>query len=67
VADIIGLVRGWYIEIELKAPGKYKSAYEGCSPLQLAHAEEVIRHGGIWIAGDDWDEIREALSGVLDS
>jgi hypothetical protein len=65
VADIIGLVNGRYIEIELKQPGKYKSAWEGCSPLQKAHAEEVIRHGGFWIAGDDWDEIKEELLGYL--
>jgi hypothetical protein len=65
VADIIGCVNGQYIEIELKQPGKYSSAFLGCTKLQIEHGLDVQNSGGIWIAGDDWDEIKDELGTIL--
>ena len=63
VADIIGCVKGRYVEIELKAPGKYSDPCLGLSPLQVGHGLDVQDNGGIWICGDDWDAIiKELLS-----
>jgi hypothetical protein len=67
VADIIGLIDGRYIEIELKQPGKYEDPLGGCTKLQVEHGEEVIANGGIWLCGDDWDEIKAALFGAIGS
>ena len=67
VADIIGCVRGCYIEIELKAPGKYSDPLLGCSPLQIAHGQDVKDNGGVWICGDDWLCIMAALLDAVGS
>jgi len=67
VADLVGCVKGRYVEIELKAPGKYHHPLVGCSEIQLAHGRDVNSNGGIWLAGDDWDEISAQLNEMLRS
>jgi hypothetical protein len=61
VADIIGCVRGRYVELELKAPGKYKDPVAGLSSIQANHGSEIVTNGGIYIIGDRWDDIRDEL------
>lgn len=61
VADIIGCVQGRYIEVELKAPGKYAHPLQGCTVNQLHHGTEIKMRGGIWVCGDDYAKISEEL------
>ncbi len=61
VADIIGCVQGRYIEVELKAPGKYRLPEIGCTLNQLHHRDVIVDNGGIWVCGDDYAKISEEL------
>ena len=66
VADLIGCVDGQYIEVELKAPGKYKRVYlDGCTAIQRAHGQEINKFNGIWLCGDDLEQIIKDLSGLI--
>jgi penicillin-binding protein-related factor A (putative recombinase) len=65
IGDIVGCVKGRYVEIELKAPGKYRHPLVGCSDLQLAHGKEVMDNGGVWICEDNLNELLELLSQAL--
>ena len=47
IADFVGCLQGKYFEIECKANGNKPTA------LQLAHAAEVRRAGGVWLLIDD--------------
>jgi hypothetical protein len=61
VADIIGCVNGRYVEVELKAPGKYKIVWDGVTELQKTHGQEIVANGGVWVVGDHYPSIIGAL------
>ena len=67
VGDIIGCLEGRYVEIELKAPGRYKDPFIGLSEIQRLHGAEIIGNGGIWMCADSWPEIKgELLAQIKD-
>lgn len=59
--DLMTCLKGRYIAIELKAPGRYKSPYDGLSPAQQAVLYEIASAGGIVIVADSLDAILESL------
>ena len=61
VGDIIGCISGRYVEIELKAPDKYKFVWDGLTELQETHGEEIIANGGVWVVGDYYPSIKNDL------
>lgn len=52
VADIVGCYKGLYVEIELKAPGKYPTAWDGLSAIQWTHSAAVVANEGYYFAID---------------
>lgn len=63
--DIIGCVKGRYVEIELKQPGKYTNPAAGLTPLQARHGIEVITNGGVYVFGDNWLSLKFWLESCL--
>jgi hypothetical protein len=50
--DLLGCVKGRYIEIEVKRPGKLRKV----SDLQHSRIREVIANGGLAFAADNVDQ-----------
>ena len=65
ISDITGCLRGRYVEIELKAPGRYTNPEQGLSPLQAQHKAEILRAGGWHICADNWSTIEQQLRFLL--
>lgn len=65
VGDIVGCVNGRYVEVELKAPGRYKDVWDGLSEIQKKHGQEIIAYGGVWVCGDDYQKIKTDLYAQL--
>lgn len=57
IADIIGLINGRYIAIEIKTP-QNKS---GVTRIQQEFLDEINACGGIGFVATSFDEVREAL------
>jgi hypothetical protein len=61
VADILCCLKGRFVAIELKRPGKYEDVNEGLTENQKAFGSRVRRSEGQYIVADSWETIREAL------
>jgi hypothetical protein len=67
ISDIVGCYRGRYVEIELKAPGRYANVKDGLTPLQAKHHLDIELNGGWVIVADDWPTIQRALESFSDT
>jgi hypothetical protein len=61
VADILCCLKGKFVAIELKRPGKYEDVNEGLTENQKAFGSRVRRAGGMYIVADSWETISETL------
>lgn len=59
--DIHGLIRGRFVGIEAKAPGRYKDPADGMSPSQAKFGEDIQRAGGVYIVTDNADTCMEEV------
>lgn len=57
VADLLVCYRGLFLALECKAPGKLN----GVSPLQSYNINEVKKAGGISLAFDSLDTVKELI------
>lgn len=64
--DIIGCYKGRFISFELKQPKRFKNALHGCSPAQLRIGKMILDAGGVWIATDSLEVIKNILASVED-
>ena len=63
--DILACVRGRFVAIEAKAPGKYKDPWVGCTPRQRRTLTAVSNAGGFSFATDDIDDTKRILGALL--
>ena len=61
VADILCCLKGKFVAIELKRPGRYDDVNEGLTENQKAFGSRVRRADGMYIVADSWETISEAL------
>lgn len=64
VPDILGVVDGWSIGIEVKTPARIKN---GATPTQLAFGKKFIAAGGCWLLTDSCELTIHMLSRWLES
>jgi hypothetical protein len=67
VADILGCIDGRFVAIECKAPGKYKTAELGLSPVQRLFRDKVLVAGGVFICTDDVRDCIMALDAWIEA
>jgi hypothetical protein len=61
IADILGCIDGRFVAIECKAPGRYKNAEDGLSPVQRMFMKKVLVSGGVFITTDNAEDCLDAL------
>lgn len=61
IADILGVLGGRFIAIELKAPGRYTTPAKGLTPAQHTFLAKVVGSGGISICADSWEGVLKQL------
>lgn len=63
ISDLIGITPdGRFLAIEVKAPGKEKTA----TPEQLDFIENILQRGGIGIVASSVDQVERALTATMD-
>ena len=65
ISDILGVMRGLPVAIELKRPETYKDPYFGCSPAQGAFLAGWSKAGGIAMVADSWESVERVLDRAL--
>lgn len=60
--DVLACLDGRFIAIEVKAPGKMSTVSE----LQQFQLDKIAATGGIAIAADDLEKVKEILRKVVD-
>lgn len=61
VADIICCVKGRFVAIEMKAPGKINNT----SPKQDYHRKKVLESGGISFVADSLEKVEEVIEVLM--
>lgn len=61
--DIITCLNGKFVAIEVKAPGKMSTVSE----IQQFQLDKITEAGGIAIASDNLEKVKEILSQCLDA
>lgn len=61
IVDILGGLKGRYVVIELKEPGKYKNPHEGLSSEQMTFLSEVKKDGGVAVVADSLETVQHCL------
>lgn len=64
--DLVGVVRGYYVGIEVKAPEKRGHEDGGMSPVQKATRRIIEIAGGIYILAYGVDEVRPVIEKILE-
>ena len=62
--DIYACIKGKFVAIEAKAPGKYSHPLNGCTPRQLFVLNAIHNAGGIAIATDSLEHTKQVLGAL---
>lgn len=65
--DIMGIIQGQFVGIEVKEKGRYRDPYDGLSIIQEQTGKLIQRAGGIFVCTDDRQECLTDLGNLLKS